>query len=274
MKAKLAITMLLVAVTAGAVAAATQAAGSRPAAGDWTGKLGVKPKTMVRFEVAASGSKRVVSQFTSSGQFDAPCHGAIPTSLQFSNMTVSKAGTIKSRTTEDNGFGEESWTLSGKFKGGRATGTVAIVLALSATKRCDFTVKWSASLQAAGHANDGATYKGTETDFSDFKVKFTVSPNGKELTTVTWDQPLVGNCPGATSNEVVISGADVPIHGSKFSYTKHSGHITNGTGTESTDTITGQFLAGGKASGTVTTGTDEGGIGNVCDGSGTWSAAS
>jgi hypothetical protein len=66
----------------------------------------------------------------------------------------------------------------------------------------------------------------------------------------------------------------VPIHGSKFSYTKHSGKISNGTGTETTETITGQFLAGGKASGTVKTNTDEGGIGNVCDGSDTWSATS
>jgi hypothetical protein len=275
MKAKMEITLVLAFVCVGMVVASTQAASSRPAAGDWTGKLaGVRPKTAVNFDVTASGSKRVVSQFESSGEFDPPCHGALPTGLSFSNMTVSKAGTIKSKSTEDNGFGEESWTLSGKFKGGRATGTVAIVLALSATKRCDFTVKWTASMQAAGQAKDGATYRGTETAFPKFKVKFTVSSNGKELKTVTWDQPLVGNCPGVGSTEPPINGTDVPIHGSKFSYTKHSGHISNGTGTETTETITGQFLAGGKASGTVKTNTDESSIGNVCDGSGTWSASS
>jgi hypothetical protein len=275
MKAKTGIMLLLALVCVAVVAASTQAASSRPAAGDWTGKLvGVKPKTAVNFDVTASGSKRVVSRFGSSGEFDPPCHGALPTGLSFSNMTVSKAGTIKSKSTEDNGFGEESWTLAGKFKGGRATGTVAIVLALSATKRCDFTVKWSASLQAAGQAKEGATYKGTETAFSKFTVKFTISANGKELKTVTWDQPLVGNCPGVGSTVPPISGTDVPIHGSKFSYTKHTGKISNGTGTETTETITGQFLAGGKASGTVSTNTDESSIGNVCDGSDTWSAKS
>jgi hypothetical protein len=274
MKAKLAITMLLVAICVGAVAASTQAASSRPAVGQWSGSIKAKPTTPLSFSVTGSGRKRAVANFVSTASFKPPCSGAPPTSVGIPTSKVTASGTFKGRETEDTGFGNESWTVTGKFKGGRASGKIAIVLALTPTRRCEFTVKWSASLQAAGHAKEGATYKGTETAFSKFKVKFTISPNGKELTTVTWDQPLVGNCPGVGSNEVVISGADVPIHGSKFSYTKHSGKISNGTGTETTETITGQFLAGGRASGTVKTNTDESSIGNVCDGSDTWAATS
>lgn len=272
MKAKLGVTMLLGLVCVGAVAASTEAASSRPSAGEWSGKIaGVRPKAMLTFDVTASGNKREVT-LVSSDNFAAPCAGRPQTSIEVPNAAVGKAGTFKSRTVEHNGFGDESWTLSGKFKGGRASGKVAIVLAVSPTKRCDFTVKWSASLQPAGRVKDGALYRGTETNFPDDTVKFTVSPNGKDLMTVSWVQPPVSNCPGVSAIQVVISGANVPVHGDKFSYTKHSGHISNGAGTETTDTITGQFLAGDKASGTVTTSADISGIGTACQGNNTWSA--
>lgn len=91
---------------------------------------------------------------------------------------------------------------------------------------------------------------------------------------MTWDQPAVGSCPGVSATQVVLSGTDVPIHGGKFTYTKHSGHISNGAGTVTTDTITGQFLAGGKASGTVSTSADISGIGTTCQGNNTWTASS
>ena len=277
MKVKLGavIFLLVVAFAAAATQAATQAAGSRPAAGDWSGSFKVKPATSVLFTVTAKGHKRAVSGFESSGNFDTPCHAgaanATTTVGGFGNDTVSGSGTFKGRTSQNNGFGTSSMVLAGKFKGGHASGTVAIVIPVSSTKRCKFTVRWSASLAVAGHPKDGATYTGKQQN-SDGTVKFKVSSDGKELTTVTWDQPLVDNCPGASANQVVVTGTDVPIHGSKFSYTQHSGQISNGAGTVVTETITGLFMSGGKASGTVTTSADIAGIGTSCQGSDTWTA--
>jgi hypothetical protein len=273
MKAKLGAVVVTLFVVAIAVAS-TDAAGSRPAAGDWGGSFKTKPAKPLTFIVTGSGHKRVVTKFTSSGSVDAGCSGADggPNINGLPNATVTASGTFKTRGKEDSGFGTETWTVSGKFKGGHATGTVAIDLFLSPTKKCDYTVKWSAAMQAPAHPKSGATYKGKET-VSTETVRFTISASGKDMTTITWARPLIsGNCPGIGTGEVILTGHNVPIHGSKFSDTARAGKISHGSGTVTTDTISGEFLAGHKASGSVTTSADISGIGTACQGSDTWSA--
>jgi hypothetical protein len=268
MKARLGVlTCLAVAIAA----ASTQAAGSPPAAGNWSGSVKSKPASPLTFMVTAKGRKRTVSDFVDATEFKGPCTNAETSIGGIPNATVASSGTFKAKGTENSGFGAESWTVSGKFKGGHASGTVAIVLAVSSTKRCDFTVKWSAALEGVGHPIAGAAYSGKETT-SQMSVKFRVTPNGKEISTITWGQPLTSDCPGASSNPVFVTGKDVPIHGSKFSYTQHTGKISHGTGSTVTETITGEFLAGHKAQGTVSTSADMSSLGTDCQGNDTWSA--
>jgi hypothetical protein len=268
MKSRLAVlTCLAVAITA----ASTQAAGSPATAGNWSGSVKSKPASPLTFIVTASGRKRTVSEFVDATEFKGPCTGAETSIAGIPNAKVASSGTFTAKGTEDNGFGPESWTVSGRFKGGHASGTVAIVLALSTTKRCDFTVKWAAALEGVGHPKAGAAYSGKETT-SGLSVKFRVTQSGNEIATITWGEPLTSNCPGASSVPVFFTGKNVPIHGSKFSYTQHTGKISHGTGTTGTQTITGEFLAGHKVQGTVSTSADMAGFGTDCQGNDTWSA--
>jgi hypothetical protein len=270
-KAFAAVTLLAVVL----IAAISSAATSGPTAGDWSGKLkGVKPATALTFTVTASGRKRTVTTFQSTRAFTPPCLGAEPATVSgIPSAKVSSSGKFKAVGREDNGFGSESWTVSGTFKNKHsASGSVAIDLFLTTVKQCKFTVKWTAGEEAATPPLKGATYRGKAT-ISAEPVTLKVSANGKELESVTWTQPLIGgSCPGIGNNAPSFTGHNVPIHGSKFSYTVHSGAITHGAGTTHTDSITGQFLSGHKASGTLSTSTDISGIGNTCQGSDTWSA--
>jgi hypothetical protein len=255
------------------VAGISSAATSGPTAGDWSGKLkGVHPATSLTFTVTASGRKRAVSNFLASSEIKVPCKGAELTGIGTSgSATVSHAGKFKSVEIEDNGFGTNSWTVTGTFKNTHsASGTVAIDLFLSTANQCKFTVKWSAAEEAAKPPKHGATYTGTATA-GDSPVKFTVSSNGKQLTSISWDQPLIGGaCPGLAPGVVKLSGHDVPVHGSKFSYTQ----IAGSGGDHVHETISGQFLAGGKAAGGASTFAVLTGFGNTCQGSDTWSAHS
>ena len=260
-------------VAAAILAASSLAATSSPTAGDWTGTLkGAKPSNGLSFTVTASGRKRVVANFQSAGQIIGPCAGAETGLGGFPKATVNRAGRFKTVATVNNGFGLESWKVTGTFTSKHAaSGTVAIVLALTSTKQCKFTVKWTAKQKPVAPPKHGATYKGKSAE-SGQPIKFHVSSNGKELTTVTWRTPIIGGtCPGQ-GNGSSITAHNVPIHGDKFSYTLRGGKISHGTGTTGMDSIAGEFLAGHTASGTISTSRDIAGFGTVCVGHETWTA--
>ncbi len=251
----------------------TSAATSSPSTGDWAGSFrAVKPATSLIFSVTANGSKRVVTMFQSTGSFKAPCGGASTTNVaSIPNATVNSAGRFKAVARQETGFGEQTWTVVGGFKSGQAaSGTVAIVLSAS----CKFTVAWSAGREAPAPPVAGATYKGgTAPGFNHRSVSFHVSANGKELTDVTWQQPLItGNCPGQGSEIPTYTGHNVPIHHDAFTLTIHSGKISHGSGMTQTNAISGQFLSGHRATGTASTVTDLSGFGNVCQGRENWTA--
>ncbi|MEO6857381.1 MAG: hypothetical protein ABI323_02175 [Solirubrobacteraceae bacterium] len=253
----------------------SSAATSAPSVGDWSGHFqGVKPATMLTFSVSASGRKRVVSLFQSSGAFKAPCAITQPTPVAvIPRATVNSSGKFKAVGREETGFGEQTWTVSGTFKSKRAaSGTVAIVLAPTPMKQCSFTVKWTAGSEAASPPVKRATYRGKTTSTQE-AVTLHVSPNGKKLSSVTWTQAVIGGtCPGLGSERRSFTGHNVPIHHSKFTFTEHIGKITGGHGETTTESISGQFLAGHKAAGTLSTSSDIVGFGNVCKGSDTWTA--
>ena len=266
MKRGLLVVTALVAVMI--LVATSLAATSSPNAGDWAGKLkGVKGASGLSFTVTASGRKRVVANFQSAGSIIGPCAGAETSVGGFPSATVSGAGRFKAVMTENNGFGVESWTVTGMFTSKHAaSGAVAIVLPLSSTKQCKFTVGWTAEQRAAAAPKHGRTA------LSRLQVKFHVSASGKKLTSVTWHTPIIGGtCPGI-SNGATMTVHNVPIHADKFSATLHGGKISHGTGSTSTNSIAGQFLAGHTAAGTIATSMDIVGFGKVCVGHETWTA--
>ncbi len=250
----------------------TSAATSSPATGDWKGHLqGVSPATSVTFIVGTSHGKRTVTVFQS-GSFKAKCPQAGVTSVVgVPTATVSSAGKFKAVATLDNGFGAESWTVSGTFASKHAAhGTVAIVLALTSVKRCKFSVPWSAKPEPPAHPAHGATYKG-KTIFSGNPVTLHVSRSGRKLSTVIWKQPIIGGtCPGLGNESPTFTAHNVPIRGSTFSV---SLVLHKGSPTTNFESITGEFLSGRKAAGTVSTHTDIKGFGDVCKGNETWTAS-
>jgi hypothetical protein len=260
------------------VAGVTSAATSSPSVGGWAGSLrAVKPATSLTFSVTAHGTKRVVTRFQSTGLFKARCVGASNTVVpSIPHARVNSAGSFKAVARELAGFGkDDTWTVAGRFKSKHAaSGTVAIVLALSPSKRCRFTVKWSAAYEAPAAPVAGATYKGKASGVNgDQSVSFHVSANGKELTKVSWREPPIGgNCPGQGSEVPTYTGHNVPIHHRTFTFTIHSGKISHGSGETQTNAISGRFLSGHKASGTASTVTDLGGFGSLCKGSESWIA--
>jgi hypothetical protein len=277
MKKKICAIATFAALAALAIAVGTTwAATASPTLGNWTGKYkGVKQATSLSFTVAVNArtGRRAVSFWQSSGSFKAPCADARGTTTSVSlatSPTVNAAGKFKGVATEDNGFGNNSWTVTGTFKNARtASGTVAINLAITSTKRCKFTVPWTASLEPASHPVHGATYKGT-TSISAKPLSFHVSSNGKELATVSWQPPIIGgNCPGAGNESPTFTLHNIPIHNSSFTASLVKG---KGSPTANYDSITGRFLTGGKAAGTVSTHSVITGFGDVCQGMETWTA--
>jgi hypothetical protein len=259
------------------VAGVTSAATSSPSTGGWAGSFrAVKPASSLTFRVTAHGAKRAVTRFQSTGLFKAPCVGAGTTGVSsIPSATVDSAGRFKAVAREPVSGTDDTSTVAGRFKTKQAaSGTVAIVLALSPSKRCRFTVKWSATYEARGAPVAGATYKGEAPGFNGNRsVSFHVSANGKELTKVTWQQPgISGTCPGIGSEMPTYTGHNVPIHHGTFTLTIHSGKISHGE--TQTNAISGRFLSGHKASGTASTVTDLRGFGSVCKGSESWIAQS
>jgi hypothetical protein len=257
-------TLLALIVIVGVSSAATSA-------GDWSGKLkGAKPA--VTFSVSASGNKLVVSNFQASGLLKAPCAATEPTSLSgIPAAKVTPRHRFKAVGKQDSAFGVETWTVTGTFRGAHAaSGAVTIVLFPAANKPCRFTLRWTAATEAATPPSAGASYSGKMT--SGWPVTLHVSADGKTLTSITWHTPLLTNCPGASDQNPPITAYNVPINGSTFTYTHHSGKITDGHGQTGTYSISGQFLAGKKASGEISTSSDIAGMGNVCDGDDTWTA--
>jgi hypothetical protein len=277
MKKKICAIATLAALAALAIAVGTTwAATASPTLGSWTGKYkGVKPATSLSFTVAvqARTGKRVVSFWQSGGNFNAPCADARGTTTSVDLTTspiVNAAGKFKGVASDDNGFGLNSWTVTGTFKNARAaSGTVAINLAITSTKRCKFTVPWTASLEPTSHPVHGTTYKGAET-ISGNTLSFHVSANGKALTTLTWHGAIIGgSCPGISTQAPSFTVRDVPVHGSSFAVNLVSG---KGSGTTNYDSITGHFLAGGKAAGTISNHAVITGFGTTCVGQETWTA--
>ncbi len=260
-------------LAAAALAASSLAATSSPNAGDWTGTLKVKGASGLSFTVTASGRKRVVANFRSAGNIFGPCARSETSVGGIPSANVSRAGKFKAVATENLGIGLESWTVTGTFTSKHAaSGAVAIVIPLTSTKQCKFTVKWTAKQKAPAPPKHGATYKG-KTAISGLPVKFHVSANGKKLTSVTWHTPIIGGtCPGISNNGATMTVHNLAIHGDKFSDTLHSGKISHGTGSTGTNSITGQFLAGHTAAGTISTSMDIVGFGKVCVGHETWAA--
>ena len=253
------------------IVGSTSAATSSPASGDWKGHLkGVSPATSVTFTVGTSHGKRTVTVFQSTGSFKAKCPKAGVTSVgTVPAATVNSAGKFKAVATLDNGFGTESWTVSGTFASKHAAhGTVAIVLALTSVKRCRFSLPWSAKLVPPGHPARRATYKGKTS--AGFPVKIKLSASGRKLASVSWHAPLVGDCPGIGNESPTITAHNVPLHGSTFNVKLVSG---KGTSDSDTDTIAGEFLSGRKASGTIATFRIIKSIGKTCIGNGTWTAS-
>jgi hypothetical protein len=236
---------------------------------------GRHPATTLSFTVGVNGrtGKRVVSFWQSNGSFKAPCADARGTTTSVAvgaSPTVNRAGKFKGVETEDNGFGLNTWTVTGTFKNARtASGTVAINLAITSTKRCKFSVPWTATVEPLSHPIHGSTYKGAET-ISGNTLSFHVSGSGKTLTTLTWHGAIIGGtCPGIPSNAPSFTVHNVPVHTSSFSVNLVSG---KGTGTTNYDSITGRFLAGGKAAGTISNHAVITGFGTVCVGAETWTA--
>jgi hypothetical protein len=246
-------------------------------AGQWSGHFtGRRADVGVSFSVTASGRKLVVSNFLSSGAIKAPCARTAPTAVGgIPAATVTPRRSFKSVGSEDSGFGRETWTVTGRFKGTHAaSGTVAIVLMPAPDKPCRFTIRWKAAVQAAAAPRPGATYVG-KMHSRGGPVTLHVSADGKSISSISWEQPLIGgNCPGLSDEVVTFTAHDVVIHNSSFTYTQHVGKITNGQGQTGTNTISGQFLSGGQVAGQISTSSDIASIGKACVGSDTWTAHS
>ncbi len=268
--------VLALAGTAGTSAAASTA----PTAGSWSGHLdGVSPARGLTFSVTASGRRRIVSLFAAAGAFKEQCpagHGASTGVSSIPNATVSSAGTFRAVGSDSTGFGTNTWTVLGRFKSPHsAAGTVAIAIAISSVQSCTFTIRWTASLEPAAPPAAGATYRGStgnDQAGGGSPVTFQVSANGSQLTSIRFRPPVsFSSCPGASDVNPFETGHGVPIRHGTFTFSAVNGKLTNGTGTKTTDTITGQFLSGARAAGTVSTVTDEAGT-LTCRGSNTWTA--
>ena len=193
-----------------------------------------------------------MSLFAAAGAFKEQCPGAHGASTGVSSIpaaTVNSAGRFRAVGSELTGFGTDTWTVLGSFNSKHsAAGTVAIVIAVDTVHRCKFTVRWTAALQSAAPPAAGATYRGaTSSDQAGggSPVSFHVSADGKQLTSITFKPPVAfSSCPGASDSIPFDTGHGVPIRNGKFTFTAVNGKLTHGTGTKTTDTITGQFLSG------------------------------
>jgi hypothetical protein len=123
----------------------------------------------------------------------------------------------------------------------------------------------------AGGSYTGTT--GSDQAGGGSRVNFQVSANVKKLTSIRFEPPIefIGGC--VSPNLIPsVTGRNVPIHGGTFVFKVASGKITHGDGTTDTDTITGRFLSGRKAAGTVVSMINEGNQIH-CSGSNTWTAS-
>ncbi len=258
------------------VVAVSADAASSPATGDWHGQFkGSFSKVGLGFTVAKSGGSKRVVNLASVGALKPPCVGALSTTVaDIPPAKISSNGTFKGFTSLNDGFGNETWTVKGKFTSSHAaSGTVAIVL-YPTTKPCKFTAAWSAKLEPSAPPVRGGHYKGkTGNDQAGggAAVTFEISHNGKKITSITWTPPAIfTTCPG-NNGSPPVTGHNVPIHHGKFTLTLANGTVKHGVGTRITNTIEGQFLSGHDAAGTISTGADIAGQ-HACKGNNTWTA--
>lgn len=108
----------------------------------------------------------------------------------------------------------------------------------------------SAGVAFASHAVGGASYSGTYKGHPTDRISFKVSANGKKVTNLTVETPIhcTGGCGGVASPGPGSAG--ITAKGT-FKVTLQLYFPPGSHSSEGTDTVTGKFLAGGRAKGTV-----------------------
>lgn len=106
----------------------------------------------------------------------------------------------------------------------------------------------SAGVALAANAIAGGSYQSTAV--STGKISFKVSPNAKRVTNLDVSTPV--HCSGGCGGIASPSGGSARIRTNKFKVTLPFYFPPGSHSTEGTDTVTGRFLAGGTAKGTIT----------------------
>jgi hypothetical protein len=108
----------------------------------------------------------------------------------------------------------------------------------------------SAGVAVASRAIGGTSYSGTYAGRPTEGISFKVSANGKKVTNLTVDTPFrcSGGCGGVASPGPGV--ARIAGNGT-FKVTLHLYFPPGSHSSEGTDTVTGKFLASGRAKGTV-----------------------
>jgi hypothetical protein len=112
------------------------------------------------------------------------------------------------------------------------------------------TAAWvlaSAGVALAAHAVAGASYENTAS--STGKISFKVSSNGRTVTHLDVSTPV--HCAGGCGGIASPSGGSARIRKNKFTVTLPLYFPPGSHSSEGTDMVTGRFLAGGKATGTI-----------------------
>jgi hypothetical protein len=256
------------------VAGSALATTSAPGTGEWTGGFrGGTPAIGVSFSIAKSGSTAQVVGFAATSSVKVPCDRSfLPVSVAGMPSASIRSGKFTAATSVTENVTRVTVTVAGGFTSKHAAaGTVTIAL----SGICKSTLKWKARFEppsppVAGAGYTGAT--GSEQVGGGSRVSFRVSRSGKTLTSITFEPPIefTGGC--VTPNMIpFVTGRNVAVRGATFIFKVVMGKITHGTGTADTDIITGHFLAGRKAAGTVVSKTDEATLSH-CSGSNTWTA--
>ena len=105
----------------------------------------------------------------------------------------------------------------------------------------------SAGAALAAHAIAGGSYQSTGSSIG--KISFKVSSNGKKVTDLDVSTPV--HCSGGCGGIGSPIGGSARIHKNKFKVTLHFYFPPGSHSSEGTDTVSGKFLAGGKAKGTI-----------------------
>jgi hypothetical protein len=248
---------------------------SGPAVGDWSGHItSASPATGMSFSVHTPAAGAQIADISATGSFAVPCDPAFAP-VEVSGIPIAKLypdGSFAASSSVTENLITITTTVAGTFKNEHsAAGTVTIVLG----DMCTSTLRWNAAWEPPSPPVPGASYRGTtgiDQAGGGLPVTFKVSADGKRLTSVKFSPPIEfnGSCVTPLPIATVI-GLDVPIRGGTFRFRAASATITDGAGTTNTEIVTGRFLGGRQASGTVVSMTNEAGVIH-CSGSNTWTA--